>query len=85
MKKIFVPITIILLCISMFMTVPCKASTVWSDNFDDGNYYGWTVMNGTFISQASWAGLNFRRETKLEDDYVKREIDEAVEKVVELG
>ena len=31
-------------------------------------------------------GVEFpHRETKLEDDFVKREIDEAIEKVVELG
>jgi hypothetical protein len=30
-------------------------------------------------------GVEFpRRETRLEDDFVRREIDEAVEKVVEL-
>jgi hypothetical protein len=31
------------------MTFPCKAATVWSDDFNDGNYNEWTVMNGTFI------------------------------------
>jgi hypothetical protein len=33
------------------MTFPCKAAPVWSDNFDDGNYDGWTVLNGTFTAQ----------------------------------
>jgi hypothetical protein len=37
-----------LLCISLYTTFPCKAAPVWSDNFDDGNYDGWTVLNGTF-------------------------------------
>jgi hypothetical protein len=48
MKKISISILIILLCISLFITFPCKAATVWSDDFNDGNYDGWTVMNGTF-------------------------------------
>jgi len=33
------------------MTFPCKAATVWSDNFDSGNYNGWTVTNGTFSAE----------------------------------
>jgi hypothetical protein len=41
----------ILLCVSLFMTFPCKAATVWSDNFDSGNYNGWTVTNGTFSAE----------------------------------
>jgi len=39
----------ILLCISLFTAFPCKAATVWSDDFNDGNYDEWTIMNGTFI------------------------------------
>jgi hypothetical protein len=30
------------------MAFPCKADIVWSDDFDDGNYDGWFVANGTF-------------------------------------
>jgi hypothetical protein len=33
------------------MTFSCKAATVWSDNFDDGNYDGWVVWNGTFSAE----------------------------------
>jgi hypothetical protein len=43
MRKKFVPFLMILLCFSLLMTFPCKAGTVWSDNFNDGNYEGWTV------------------------------------------
>ena len=39
-----------------------------------------------FHQLAELSGAKFpHRETKLEDDFVKREIDEAIEKVVELG
>ena len=39
-----------------------------------------------FHQVSELGGVEFpHRETKLEDDFVKREIDEAVEKVVELG
>jgi hypothetical protein len=33
------------------MTFPCKAATVWSDDFNDGNYNGWYVTNGTFSAE----------------------------------
>jgi len=49
MRKDSVIIIIILLCVSLFVVFPGKAETVWSDNFDDGNYDGWTVVNGTFV------------------------------------
>jgi hypothetical protein len=39
--KYSVPFLVILLCISLSTTFPCRAATVWSDNFDDGNYNGW--------------------------------------------
>ena len=26
----------------------CTATTVWSDNFDDGNHNGWTIVQGDF-------------------------------------
>ncbi|MFX0172710.1 MAG: hypothetical protein ACFE9L_12405 [Candidatus Hodarchaeota archaeon] len=32
----------------MVAPFPCVATFVWSDNFDDGNYDGWTIQNGTF-------------------------------------
>ncbi|MFX1484314.1 MAG: hypothetical protein ACFFCP_14125 [Promethearchaeota archaeon] len=40
------------LCLSMF-TGTAKATMVWSDNFDDGNYDGWTTIgyeNGTTLN-----------------------------------
>ena len=42
---------IILLCISLYMAYPCKAATVWSDDFDDGDYDGWTVTVGSFSAE----------------------------------
>ena len=46
MKKFTVPFLLLLICASLLLTFPCKAATVWSDNFDDGNYNGWEVANG---------------------------------------
>jgi hypothetical protein len=50
-KKHFVLFLIILLCISLFMTFPCKAAVVWSDDFDDGNYNGWIEDSGAFSTE----------------------------------
>jgi len=49
MKKISISFLIFLLCVSLYMTFPCKADTLWSDDFNDGNYDEWTVVNGTFV------------------------------------
>ncbi len=44
------------------------------------------VLEYGFHQLGELSGAEFpHRETKLEDDFVKREIDEAIEKVVELG
>jgi hypothetical protein len=48
MRKYSVPFLMVLLCFSLFMAFPSKADVVWSDNFDDGNYDGWYIWNGTF-------------------------------------
>ncbi|MFX0173590.1 MAG: hypothetical protein ACFE9L_17000 [Candidatus Hodarchaeota archaeon] len=40
--------TIGFLVVSIFRPTLCAATVVWSDNFDDGNYDGWTVQNGSF-------------------------------------
>ncbi|MFX1301661.1 MAG: hypothetical protein ACFFDE_12140 [Promethearchaeota archaeon] len=29
----------------------CRAAVVWSDDFDDGNYDGWTVVDGNFTAE----------------------------------
>jgi len=47
--KYYVPFLFVLLCVSLLTSFPCQAAVVWSDNFDDGNYDGWIVQNGTFI------------------------------------
>ena len=51
MRKYSVSFLIILLCISLFMTFPCKADIVWSDNFNDGNYNGWIMGAGIFSAE----------------------------------
>jgi hypothetical protein len=39
----------LLLCLSLATGwQSCSAATVWSDNFDDGNHTGWTVVQGDF-------------------------------------
>ena len=39
---------LVMMLIFAFQPVLCSAATVWSDNFDDGNYDGWTVVDGSF-------------------------------------
>ena len=36
-----------LLLIGIF-SAPVSAAVVWSDDFSDGNYDGWTILEGTF-------------------------------------
>jgi len=49
-RKLYILILTTVLCISLFVPLLCKADPVWSDNFDDLNYDGWTVTNGTFTA-----------------------------------
>jgi len=35
---------VLLLCSTMLGPFPCSADEVWSDDFDDGNFDGWTVF-----------------------------------------
>lgn len=48
MKKYVLIFLAVLLCISLFMTISSRAATTWSDDFNDGDYRGWTVDYGTF-------------------------------------
>jgi len=50
MRRLCATTFIIMLWISLFVPLLCRASPVWSDSFDDLNYDGWTVMNGTFTA-----------------------------------
>ncbi len=45
-------VMVALVCVLLWMMFPrtCRAAPVWSDNFDDGNYDGWMVANGTFTA-----------------------------------
>jgi len=49
-RELCVPALIIVLCIPFFLPLPCRADPVWSDDFDDLNYDGWTATNGTFTA-----------------------------------
>jgi hypothetical protein len=48
MKKHFALFLVILLCVSSAMTFPCRAGVVWSDDFDDGDFEGWFIDDGSF-------------------------------------
>jgi hypothetical protein len=43
---------LILIFLSASMVATCRASTIWSDNFDDGNLDGWTVSGTSMFSGA---------------------------------
>jgi hypothetical protein len=51
--KYSVPFLVILLCISLLTTFPCRATIVWFDNFDDGDYNGWFDGDSTFSADDS--------------------------------
>ena len=40
-----------LLALSSFVIDSCSAATVWSDDFDDGDYDGWVVAEGKFTAE----------------------------------
>jgi hypothetical protein len=44
-------ILVILLYIPLFSMAPSKVDVIWSDDFDDGEYDGWFVANGTFSAE----------------------------------
>ncbi len=64
----FTGVFLSLLILTAFAPVPSHAvETVWSDDFNDGNYDGWTVVNGTWsasgsmlkaIQDVSWGGYH---------------------------
>jgi hypothetical protein len=39
---------VMVVLVSSIGPISVSANVVWEDNFDDGNYDGWTVRNGTF-------------------------------------
>ncbi|MHA2323560.1 MAG: hypothetical protein ACXACG_18170 [Candidatus Thorarchaeota archaeon] len=52
-------ITVFVLCIAVYPTTT-NATVVWSDDFDDGNYDGWTLCNNTVINTSSnWSAANY--------------------------
>ena len=51
MQKSKFVVSVIALALLAMIISQCKAATVWSDNFDRGNYDWWTVTNGTFSAE----------------------------------
>lgn len=47
---------LLLVCSASYTLPPGRAATVWSDDFNDGNYTGWTVDEGTY------SAVNYRLE-----------------------
>ncbi|MGD9395703.1 MAG: hypothetical protein PVJ05_04680 [Candidatus Thorarchaeota archaeon] len=61
------------LCISIFTTTT-DATVIWEDDFDDGNYDGWTVCDNSTLhegnygwSGSTWSAANYYLQ--LEDDW----------------
>ena len=49
-----------LLPISLFMVFPCEAAAVWSDNFNDKSYDGWTEISGIFSAEENTLKTPFK-------------------------
>lgn len=48
-----------LLCWMGYVPQSCSSTVVWSDNFDDGNYDGWTICeNSRYSSGSAWLATN---------------------------
>jgi hypothetical protein len=62
-------LTMLVLCLSVF-TRTAEATVVWSDNFDDGNYDGWTILgyNSTIDPVAGNFSATSGMLTSLDDD-----------------
>jgi len=41
---------LLLVCSTSYALPPGRAATVWSDDFNDGDYAGWTVDHGTYTA-----------------------------------
>ncbi|MFX1607129.1 MAG: hypothetical protein ACFFDD_14640 [Promethearchaeota archaeon] len=50
---------LVLLCWMGFSPLACSSTMVWSDDFNDGNYDGWTICNNSVISTSTnWSAAN---------------------------
>ncbi|MCX6654048.1 MAG: carboxypeptidase regulatory-like domain-containing protein, partial [Candidatus Bathyarchaeota archaeon] len=49
-KRYVASVLLILLLFMPSMALLCRAATVWSDNFDDGNLNGWTISGASYYS-----------------------------------
>ncbi|MHA2307307.1 MAG: COG1470 family protein [Candidatus Hodarchaeales archaeon] len=45
--------SIIFLILFTFKISPCVAVNIWSDDFEDGNYDEWTVLDGSFLASST--------------------------------
>jgi hypothetical protein len=51
-------LAMVVLCISTCATTS-NAAVIWEDDFDDGNFDGWTICNNTAVNPASnWSAVN---------------------------
>ncbi len=47
-----------LLCWMGYSPIACRGTVVWSDDFNDGNYDGWTISNNTALWNGSYGFAN---------------------------
>jgi hypothetical protein len=43
-----------LLCWMGFYPLACRGAVVWSDDFNDGNYDGWTICDNSTLDDGDW-------------------------------
>jgi hypothetical protein len=56
-KYVITVFTMAVLCISV-CTTTTNATVVWSDDFNDGNYDGWTICNNTILENGGYGLAN---------------------------
>ncbi|MFW9832399.1 MAG: hypothetical protein ACFFEK_00225 [Candidatus Thorarchaeota archaeon] len=49
--KQLVGFLLVILSVAVFIPTMSSAAEVWSDDFQDGDYVGWTVLTGTFSAE----------------------------------
>ena len=43
-----------LLCWMGYSPLACRGAVVWSDDFNDGNYDGWTICDNSTLNDGNW-------------------------------
>ncbi|MHA2350713.1 MAG: hypothetical protein ACXADL_13910, partial [Candidatus Thorarchaeota archaeon] len=58
-----------LLCWMGYSPLASRSAEVWSDDFDDGNYDGWTICENPdlFIADSNWSAADYCLEIVQED------------------